>query len=229
MWDTDQLQHWAHELGIGRPTGHRPAGRRPKAWCRASSGATSSSPKAKPNAPGRPATTSSWRSARATCRPTRCRWRSPTRRSATAARSSPRTSGMEVEDAAGRVLQEFDPRPRRQVNIDPDLPRRRSWKACTRRRRRPGGTSYADLRRLPDRSRRQDRHRRTAGATPTSPGTRSLAPYPNPRIVTVRDDRGRRLRRRIRRARRAADPRSLLRQAARSREVVGGRTAEAPD
>ena len=38
------------------------------------------------------ARTSSWRSARVTCRPTRWRWRSPTRRSATAARSSPRTS-----------------------------------------------------------------------------------------------------------------------------------------
>ena len=83
--------------GMGAQAGDRPADRaRParrkaKAWCRASSGATSSTRKAKPNGPGRPATTSSWRPARATCRPTRCRWRSPTPRSATAARSSPRT------------------------------------------------------------------------------------------------------------------------------------------
>ena len=42
---------------------------------------------------GRSATTSTSPSARATCRPTRCRWRSPTGRSRTAARSCARTSG----------------------------------------------------------------------------------------------------------------------------------------
>ena len=88
---TNYLQQWSHKLGIGDPTGIDLPAAKPKAWCRARNGATSSSRKAKPNAPGRPATTSSWRPARATCRPTRCRWRSPTRRSATAARSSPRT------------------------------------------------------------------------------------------------------------------------------------------
>ena len=74
----------------GRPASTCPAP--PKGCCRPSSGATSSTRKAKPNGRGRPATTSSSRPARATSRPTRCRWRSPTRRSPTAARSSPRTS-----------------------------------------------------------------------------------------------------------------------------------------
>ena len=79
-------------------TGDRPT--RPGSTCRSAKSATGAEQemarrtvrgRMKPIGPGRSATTSSWRSARATCRPTRWRWRSPTRRSATAARSSPRT------------------------------------------------------------------------------------------------------------------------------------------
>ena len=90
MWDTNQLQNWAGKLGIGKESGLDLPGET-EGLVPSRSGATSSTRKATPTGPGRPATTSSWRSARATCRPTRCRWRSPTRRSATTARSSPRT------------------------------------------------------------------------------------------------------------------------------------------
>ena len=50
---------------------------------------------------GRPATTSTSRSARATCRPRRCSSPSPTRRSSTAARSSRPHLGKAVEDGNG--------------------------------------------------------------------------------------------------------------------------------
>ena len=132
--------------------------KKPKAWSRANSGATSSTPKAKPTGPGRRATTSSWRSGRGTCRPTRCRWRSPTRRSATAAPSSPRTSGSKSRTRPAGCCSEFDPEPRRKVKINPtyrdDDPRR-----SARGRAGPGGHLLRRLRRLPDPGRRQDRHR----------------------------------------------------------------------
>ena len=134
--------------------------------------------------------------------------------------------GMEVEDAAGRVLKEFDPKPRRQ---DPDRPRlpdgdpRRPAPGGAGRR---GGTSYGVFGGFPI---------QVAGKTGTAERPAHadqswyavLAPYPDPRIVTIVTDRGRRLRRRIRGPGRAADPRSLFRQARdRSRRP---RTAAAPN
>ena len=73
--------------------------------------------------PGRRATTSTSPSARATCRPRRCRWRSPTRRSPTAARSCARTSGRQVEDGQGRVVQELRRPPRAAGQDRPERPR----------------------------------------------------------------------------------------------------------
>ena len=78
--------------GLGRAPrprqadGHRPArrGRRPRAH--AGSGGSSTSPTPSTSSGSR-ATRSTWRSARATSRRRRCRWRSPTRRSPTAATS----------------------------------------------------------------------------------------------------------------------------------------------
>ena len=43
--------------------------------------------------------------------------------------------GKEIDDAAGRVLKEFDPGPQPPRPHRPDLPRRRSSKACTTPRR----------------------------------------------------------------------------------------------
>ena len=164
--------------------------------CPPSSGATGWRQKAKrKGGPGRPETTSSWPPARATCRPTRCRWRSHMRCSATAARSSLRTSGSEIHDAAGRVLREFDLPPRRHAQIDPEY-RAVILEGLHDAAQSPRGTSY--------RSSAASRCR-----SPARPGPRTirphedqswhavLAPYPNPEIVTDRDRRGRWLRRRI--------------------------------
>ena len=88
--------------------------------------------------------------------------------------------GMEVEDAAGRVLKEFDPPPRREIEIDPDYrrgdPRRPAPGSAGRRRH-----LLRRLRRLPGPGRRQDRARRSASATATSPGTWSWPRIPTPR------------------------------------------------
>ena len=125
--------------------------------------------------PGRRATTSSWRPARATCRPTRCRWRSPTRPSATAAPSSPRTSARKSTTPAGRVLKEFDPPPQRHVHIDPDLPGGDPRRPA-RRRAEPERDLLRRLRRL-SRSRSPARPGPRSGRrTKTSPGTRSWRP-----------------------------------------------------
>ena len=97
------IQKWARKLGLGPPTASTcPASSR--AWCPTAAGATPATTStasaqeaaraarrarssAAHRAPVVAATTSTSRSARATCRRPRCRWRSPTRRSPTAARS----------------------------------------------------------------------------------------------------------------------------------------------
>ena len=80
------------------------------------------------------ATTSTSPSARATCRPRRCRWRSPTRRSRTAAGSRARTSACAVEDDGGRLAAEIEPRPGAPRRRSTRATARRSWTACTRPR-----------------------------------------------------------------------------------------------
>lgn len=91
--------------------------------------------------------------------------------------------GLEIEDAAGRVLKEFDPPIRRQVHIDP------AWRSAIleglhEAAQTPGGTSDPVFGSFPI---------PVAGKTGTAErGTGRadqswyciLAPYPNPRIVT---------------------------------------------
>ena len=84
--------------------------------------------------------------------------------------------GMEVEDAAGRVLQEFDPPPRRKVKIDPATGRR-SWKGCTTRRRARRHV-LRRLRRLPDRRSPARPAPRSGRPRATSPGTSCWRPTP---------------------------------------------------
>lgn len=91
--------------------------------------------------------------------------------------------GLEVEDAAGRVLKEFDPKPRRKIHIDPAY-RAAILEGLHRAAQAPGGTSYGVFSGFPV---------EVAGKTGTverpGHGDQSwyavLAPYPNPRIVTV--------------------------------------------
>jgi penicillin-binding protein 2 len=90
--------------------------------------------------------------------------------------------GMEVEDAAGRVLREFDPKPRRKVKIDPGT-RSVIMEGLHDAAQGPGGTSEPVFGSFPI---------PVAGKTGTAerPGHADqswyciLAPYPNPRIVT---------------------------------------------
>lgn len=89
----------------------------------------------------------------------------------------------EVQDAAGRVLKEFDPKPRRHVKIDPTY-QSAILEGLHEAAQAPGGTSYGVFGGFPI---------EVAGKTGTAQrpphGDQSwyavLAPYPNPRIVTV--------------------------------------------
>ena len=164
-----------------RPGSTSPA---PKsACCRPNSGATSSPPKGWPkNGPGRPATTSSWRPARATSTSTRCngdRLRDAGQRRH---RGHPHV-GLEVTDAAGRVLKEFAPKLRRHVKFKQES-RDVILEGLHLAAQAPGGTSYAVFGGFPT---------PVAGKTGTAQRVGHedqswyivLAPYPNPRIVTA--------------------------------------------
>ena len=140
----------------------------------------------------RAATTSTSRSARATCRPRRCRWRSPTRRSPTAARVVRPHLGLEVEDGHGRAARSGSTHRRHGASrsTPPTRPgaildglhaaRRRpaarrptssrAWQAATRSTARPAP--------------------RSARRSPTSPGTSPTSPIPaDPIVVAVTVER----------------------------------------
>ena len=119
------------------------------------------------------ATTSTSRSARATCRPRRCRWPSPTRRSPTAARSRARTSASRSRTARAACSSGSSRRAARQVRIDPAYrqvilagPARRGQRSRAGRRptSSPAGTRAAS----PSSARRAPP---SAPAGRTSPGT----------------------------------------------------------
>jgi penicillin-binding protein 2 len=91
--------------------------------------------------------------------------------------------GMEVEDAAGRVLKEFGPKPRRRIQLDP-AHRTAILEGLHQAAQGPQGTSYGIFGGFPV---------EVAGKTGTAQRPPHadqswyavLAPYPDPRIVTV--------------------------------------------
>jgi penicillin-binding protein 2 len=91
--------------------------------------------------------------------------------------------GHEIQDSLGRVLREFDPKPKRKVKIAPGS-REVILQGLHEAAQSPGGTSYGVFGGFPV---------PVAGKTGTAQrpphGDQSwyavLAPYPNPRIVTV--------------------------------------------
>jgi len=91
--------------------------------------------------------------------------------------------GMEAHDTAGRVLREFDPKPRRHVHIDPGS-REVILQGLHDAAQEAGGTSFGVFGGFPV---------PVAGKTgtaqrpphPDQSWYAVLAPYPNPRIVTV--------------------------------------------
>jgi penicillin-binding protein 2 len=181
MWKTNQLQDWAHELGIGRPTGiDIPVG---------TDGLLP---------------TKHWRDQLFAEGETERPWSAGDNIQLATGQGDLQTNplqmavayaalgnggtivtphlGMEVEDAAGRVLKEFDPKPRRKVKIDPGT-RSVIMEGLHDAAQGPGGTSEPVFGSFPI---------PVAGKTGTAerPGHADqswyciLAPYPNPRIVT---------------------------------------------
>lgn len=181
MWDTNELQEWASELGIGRPTGIdipvNTNGLLP---------------------------TRKWRDQLFAEGETERPWSAGDNIQLATGQGDLQSNplqmavayaalgnggtivtphlGMEVEDAAGRVLKEFDPRSQRKVAIDPGT-RSVIMEGLHQAAQGPGGTSEPIFGSFPI---------PVAGKTGTAerPGHADqswycvLAPYPDPKIVT---------------------------------------------
>jgi penicillin-binding protein 2 len=91
--------------------------------------------------------------------------------------------GMRVEDAQGRVIQEVDPAPRREVDIDPTT-RQAIMEGLHAAAQEPSGTSYGVFGGFPE-----DIAGKTGTAEKTDQEDQSwyaaMAPYPDPDIVVV--------------------------------------------
>jgi penicillin-binding protein 2 len=181
MWNTGDLQHWAHALGIGRPTGIDLPG--------AEDGLL----------PSR-----HWRNRLYREGGTERPWSAGDNIQLATGQGDLQTNplqmavayaalanggtivtphiGLEVEDAAGRVLKEFQPKPRRHTHIDPEY-RATILEGMHDAAQNGGGTSFAVFGGFPI---------PVAGKTGTAQRPPHadqswygvLAPYPNPRIVT---------------------------------------------
>jgi penicillin-binding protein 2 len=182
MWDTGQLQRWAHALGIGRPSGidlpEQEDGQVPSKPQREKlyrEGEAES-----PWVPGNNVQLATGQGELQT---------NPLQMAiayATVANGGTVVTphvGMEIEDAAGRVQKEFDPKPRRHVHIDPTF-RASILEGLHEAAQSAGGTSDGVFGGFPI---------PVAGKTGTvereGHADQSwyviLAPYPNPRIVTA--------------------------------------------
>jgi len=181
MWDSGDLQHWAHALGIGRPTGIDLPG-----------GAEGLLPSQR------------WRNQLYKEGETERPWSAGDNVQLATGQGDLQTNplqmavayaaianggtivtphlGKEVDDAAGRVLEEFDPGPRRHVRMDPQY-REAILEGLHDAAQNGGGTSFDVFGGFPI---------PVAGKTGTAqrPPYEDqswygvLAPYPHPRIVT---------------------------------------------
>jgi penicillin-binding protein 2 len=181
MWNTNELQEWAHDLGIGRATGiDIPVG---------TDGLLP---------------TKKWRDQLFKEGETERPWSAGDNIQLATGQGDLQTNplqmavayaalgnggtivtphlGMEVEDAAGRVIKEFDPKPRRQIKIDGGT-RSAVLEGLHQAAQGPGGTSEPVFGSFPI---------PVAGKTGTAERRGHadqswyciLAPYPDPRIVT---------------------------------------------
>src|SRR6188472_132367 len=181
MWDTGDLQHWAHALGIGRPTGID-----------------------LPVADETLLPSRRWRNQLYKEGETDRPWSAGDNVQLATGQGDLQTNplqmaiayatlanggtvvtphvGKEVDDPAGRVLKEFDPKPRRHVRIDPEY-RAAILEGLHDAAQNGGGTSFDVFGNFPI---------PVAGKTGTAQRPPHadqswygvLAPYPNPRIVT---------------------------------------------
>jgi penicillin-binding protein 2 len=182
MWDTNQLQHWAGKLGIGKESGLDIPGE--------SEGLV----------PSR-----AWRNQLYKEGNTERPWSAGDNIQLATGQGDLQTNplqlaiayaalgndgtivtphvGMEVEDAAGRVLKEFDPKPQRKIKIDA-ANRMAIMEGLHQAAQGPQGTSYGIFGGFPI---------EVAGKTGTAQRPPHadqswyavLAPYPDPRIVTI--------------------------------------------
>lgn len=182
MWNTGALQHWAHLLGIGRPTGIDLPGAQEgllpsKAWQERlyRKGLVEG-----PWSAGYNVQLATGQGSLQT---------NPLQMAvayATVANGGTVVTphvGKEVDDAAGRVLKEFKPKPRRHVHVDPTF-RAAILEGLHEAAQSSGGTSCSSFCGFPV---------QVAGKTGTAErmghANQSwyvvLAPYPDPRIVTA--------------------------------------------
>lgn len=183
MWKTGELQQWAHQLGIGRPTGiDIPV-----------------------NTDGL-LPTRHWRDQLFKEGETERPWSSGDNIQLATGQGDLQTNplqmavayaalgnggtivtphvGMEIEDAAGRVQKEFDPGPRRRLKIDPGT-RSVILEGLHDAAQGPSGTSHVvfDSFPIPVAGKTGTAERGVGHADQSWYAV--LAPYPNPRIVTV--------------------------------------------
>ncbi|MET0559975.1 MAG: penicillin-binding protein 2 [Solirubrobacterales bacterium] len=181
MWDTNKLQHWAHELGIGRTSGI-------------------DIPSVEGLLPSK-----SWRNNLYKHGETERPWSAGDNVQLATGQGDLQANPLQmavaystlanggtvvtphlalgVEDAAGRVLREFEPKPQRHVRIDPGS-REVILEGLHEAAQAPGGTSYPVFSSFPI---------EVAGKTGTAERVGHanqswyivLAPFPNPRIVTA--------------------------------------------
>jgi penicillin-binding protein 2 len=182
MWNSGQLQRWAHALGIGRPSGLDLPG--------AAEGLLP---------------TQHWRNQLYKEGETERPWSAGDNIQLATGQGDLQTNplqmaiayatvanggtvvtphvGLQVDDAAGRVVREFDPKPRRRVKMSAES-REVILEGLHEAAQAPGGTSYAVFGGFPI---------PVAGKTGTAQRVGHadqswyivLAPYPNPRIVTA--------------------------------------------
>jgi penicillin-binding protein 2 len=182
MWNSGDLQHWAHKLGIGRPSGLD-----------------------LPGVPDGLLPSQSWRNKLYAEGETDRPWSAGDNIQLATGQGDLQTNplqmaiayatlanggtvvtphvGLQVDDAAGRVMREFEPEPRRQVHFKSES-RDAILEGLHEAAQAPSGTSYAVFGGFPI---------PVAGKTGTAQRVGHadqswyivLAPYPNPRIVTA--------------------------------------------
>ncbi len=181
MWDTGELQHWAHALGIGRPTGIDLPG--------AEEGLLPSQ---------------HWRNQLYKEGETDRPWSAGDNIQLATGQGDLQTNplqmaiayatlanggtvvtphiGLQVDDAAGRVQKEFDPKPRRHIHIDPEY-RAAILEGLHDAAQNSAGTSFEVFGNFPiEVAGKTGTAQRPPHADQSWYGV--LAPYPNPRIVT---------------------------------------------
>jgi penicillin-binding protein 2 len=185
MWETDALQHWAHMLGIGRPTGidlpqgEGTEGTLPgKKWAEEEIEAGA---ELEPWGPGQNIQLATGQGYLQT---------DPLEMAvayATVANGGTVVTphvGMEVQDAAGRVLTEIDPKPQRHVHVDPTF-RAAILEGLHEAAQSQGGTSCSSFCGFPVEVAGKTGTAERLGHYANQSWYIVLAPYPNPQIVTA--------------------------------------------